>query len=243
MDKYLNPPDPQPEPTPEPEPEPIIPDLCIDEVNLDYDAFAYGDPCDGRHDQSLCESSCDHCHQSWPVHDANKWSSEDAACRCMPAQGSAQDYTYGKLSHKSDAGLCDTDCDECRWSWPTDDPLKWKSDQLMPRCMPAGVEPYEPDAYADWEPEAGITFGGDCENLYDQTCGSNCTSCNWSWPSGDPQTWASDQAMCRCEEKQTFIWGNQCSSLTSGLCGAFCQDCREATLLDDGTSTCRCKAW
>lgn len=64
----------------------------------------------------------------------------------------------------------------------------------MPRCMPDGVEPYEYqyDQYENWSPDPNITYGGDCENLYDQLCGSNCTSCKWSWPTGDWRTWESD---------------------------------------------------
>lgn len=77
--------------------------------------------------------------------------------------------------------------------------------------MPAGMTPYDPasdgsnnddsndggdndqnqqeDTYADWIPEADIQFSNDCENLYDQNCGENCTSCNWSWPAGDSASW------------------------------------------------------
>ena len=78
-------------------------------------------------------------------------------------------YTYGKRSADEDAGLCTSSCNECRWSWPSDDPLKWKSDHLMARCMPSGVTPYDPsndsdnsdnsdnstpinDDYANWQP-------------------------------------------------------------------------------------------
>ena len=84
--------------------------------------------------------------------------------------------------------------------------------------MPSGVTPYDPsndsdnsdnsdnsdtstpidDDYANWQPDAGIDHGGDCINLYDQECGENCIDCNWSWPSNDPDTWASSQAKCRC---------------------------------------------
>jgi hypothetical protein len=52
--------------------------------------------------------------------------------------------------------------------------------------------------------------------------------------------------MCRCEAKKTFIWGDKCGSLTDGLCGMFCKDCREANFWEDaaGTApTCRCIAW
>ena len=129
----------------------------------------------------------------------------------------------------------------------------------MARCMPSGVTPYDPaddnsgdnstpeDTYANWQPESGISWdGGSCRNLYDQACGENCTSCKWSWPLGDPDTWASSDALCRCEAKHTFIWGSECGSLTDGLCGERCTECREANLFSDASGvqpTCRCKSW
>jgi len=198
--------------------------------------------------------------------------SSTAHCRCLPDQLAADAYSYGYVAKDSKAGTCGDSCDDCRWSWPADCPLKWKSDHLMARCMPAGMTPYDPandnsndggddnsndggnndesqqeDTYADWRPEADIQFSNSCINLYDMECGENCTSCNWSWPAGDPASWQSDEAACRCSEKKTFIWGEQCASLSEGLCGAFCTECRQANLFTDGdnwaNSTCRCKTW
>merc|ERR1740129_1151148 len=163
----------------------------------------------------------DTCYQSWPATDPNQWFSLNAHCRCLPEQADPATYSYGRLSRDEDAGLCDTNCQECRWSWPADDPLKWKSDHLMARCMPSGVTPYDPandgdngdngdnstpeDTYANWQPDPSIDFtGGSCRNLYDQSCGDNCTECIWAWPLGDADTWASSDAMCRCAEKKTF---------------------------------------
>lgn len=127
--------------------------------------------------------------------------------------------------------------------------------------MPSGCSPYDPqndnsdnngdqdqieDTYADWQPDPQYIGDGPCNNLYDQDCGENCTRCDWTWPSGDPATWSSPDARCRCKSKVTLIWGDQCASATAGLCGAKCKDCRMATALNSSSGIapeCRCKAW
>ena len=54
------------------------------------------------------------------------------------------------------------------------------------------------DKYANWQPDPNLSGTGDCINLYDQDCGDDCTSCKWTWPTGDPRTWGSPDARCRC---------------------------------------------
>ena len=54
--------------------------------------------------------------------------------------GTKEDWNNGVKQY---AGRCHGGCIECRWSWPKDDQLKWKSDDLMARCMPNGMQPYK----------------------------------------------------------------------------------------------------
>ena len=43
------------------------------------------------------------------------------------------DYTYGDACASKSDDYCDGSCD-CRWSWPTNDPLTWKSKDAACRC-------------------------------------------------------------------------------------------------------------
>jgi len=105
----------------------------------------YGDPCQpSKHNTDNCGSNCSQCHKSWPASDPDRWDSEQATCRCLPEQEAPDAYNYGKKAADPKAGVCAESCLECRWSWPKDDPMKWKSDALMARCMPDGAQPYNP---------------------------------------------------------------------------------------------------
>jgi len=155
MDKVHHPPQPNPSPSPNPTPTPTPtpnPDVCptpdpvtpCPSLNLDAQAFRYGDLCEEKHDRSACANSFSNCYQSWPAIDPNGWDSELAQCRTLPAQQLSTDYSYGTLTEDQSAGSCGDNCeDRCRWSWPSSDTLKWKSDDLMARCMPQGFEPYD----------------------------------------------------------------------------------------------------
>ena len=51
------------------------------------------------------------------------------------------DYDYGDpCSHPND-GKCGNSCsaDNCRWSWPHDDPAKWDSKDAACRCRPGDM--------------------------------------------------------------------------------------------------------
>ena len=60
-------------------------------------------------------------------------------------------------------------------------------------------------------------YGDDCNNLTDQLCGSNCAKCSWSWPSGDPDTWASNDAACRCQYENGSVPPSPSPSPSSGF--------------------------
>ena len=100
---------------------------------------------------------------------------------------------YGRACSHLRSGVCGEDCAECRFSYPVDEPLEWKSDWAKCRCF--DDKPY--------------TYGNTCEEGSDDSaCGSNCEFCNMSWPAGDDLRWFSEDAKCRCvpidTEKITF---------------------------------------
>lgn len=165
---------------------------------------------------------------SWPASDPNLWSSDHATCRCLPQDYSGGSFQYGELlvaEYDDLTGLCGADCEaRCRWSWPSDDQFKWKSDAIMPRCMPDGVLPYDynsPDPTPDPEPTpdpdptpdptptpdpetctlnySALSFGDKCGEKHNTAaCGSCPQACHMSWPASDPNLWYSEQAACRC---------------------------------------------
>ena len=111
--------------------------------------YHYGFTCDddarANADIMLCDPTCSECRRSWPNDDPDKWNSDENKCRCMPRQRAREGYLYGKRPCKRDSldmGLCD-DCEdsECRFSWPKDDPKRWRSDEKHCRCKP--VEKFE----------------------------------------------------------------------------------------------------
>ena len=128
---------------------------------VDYKNYKYGSTCTEASralESNECDSACANCNWSWPLEDPDKWLSEDANCRCMPRQRAPQGYTYAKSNcGNKQAGMCtDSDDCDCRLSWPTDDPLKWRSEEVMCRCKPEDRE---------------IVFGGPCNNNYTGLCG------------------------------------------------------------------------
>lgn len=142
---YENPdPAPGPDPDPTPDPDPPAPDnWCF----FDYTALSYGDLCGEKHNKEECAScAADACHMSWPASDPNFWYSQHAKCRCLPSDYAVGSFSYGEpviADYIDSVGLCGINCEagRCRWSWPTGDLLQWKSDAIMPRCMPPGVDP------------------------------------------------------------------------------------------------------
>ncbi len=174
---------------------------------------------------------------SWPFTDALGNQSPDAACRCLPMQRAAQGYNYSAAQgNNNEWGICNG-CDDCRWSWPLDDPLSGGSAEAMFRCKPA-------------EETRELSYGPDCVNKYDMLCGADCHQCRESWPTNDPRKWYSDEALCRCKVDQireTIFSDERCEALNSGLCGTHCRECLVSweatdTLGAQGpTSDCRCK--
>ena len=47
-----------------------------------------------------------------------------------------------------------------------------------------------------------LTWGDMCSLPTDHDCAlvADCSSCRYSWPSDDPDTWMSMEAKCRCED-------------------------------------------
>jgi hypothetical protein len=126
MDKTVSPPEPEPE-------------ECEAEVTIDADGISYGKPCSRKNDRSACDCAKRDCYQSWSSKDPNGFLGKSGQCRCLPQELTqpAGTYSYGELARRRFEGQCRRKCKECRWSWPSSDPLYWKSDHLQARCMPA----------------------------------------------------------------------------------------------------------
>ena len=50
-----------------------------------------------------------------------------------PKPDPSGNYTYGEPCGTKSDGQCDGSCD-CRWSWPSDDPAQWASQDADCRC-------------------------------------------------------------------------------------------------------------
>lgn len=137
------------------------------------------------------------------------WNSYDAHCRCSTwvgeyapkPQDGHKGLGWGSTCSNLDSQSCalTPNCDNCRWSWPIDDPLKWGSSDAECRCAS----------------EIEIDYGNDCASITDQLCSmkeGDCNACKWSWDRNDPLTWNSDSAKCRCVEDRYFYkYGWKCS--------------------------------
>jgi len=142
-----------------------------------------------------------------------------------------QAYTYKKECKKNTWGACDG-CDNCRFSWPSSDPLRWKSAEKMCRCE---------------QEQPSLTYTTEtCPNLYDGECGADCHSCVKAF-SG-----TTGEATCQCADGQIrqVIWGQlEADELDAGLCGDSCKECRwsweELDPLGSlgSTANYRCRDW
>jgi len=150
--------------------------------------FSY--KCSDKQDQSLCAdcSVGQACHRSYPFGDELKMKSPDEACRCLPRQRAPHGYHFATKtrSDKVDRGTC-YGCPDCAYSYPKDDPARYKSAEKMLRCRA--------------DSEKTFVYGWDlnhCGNKYDGDCGADCNFCLWSYESGDPNKYGSSDAKCRC---------------------------------------------
>ena len=177
----------------------------------------------------------DRCNEEcvWPVEtvfsNLEFWTSG-----AKPAPMADVDLRWGRACSHLRSGVCGKDCAECRFSYPVDEPLEWKSDWAKCRC------------FDDKE----YSYGNPCDAEADQSaCGSACDSCNLSWPAGDPLRWGSEDAKCRCVPKDTskITFGQaKCKAANQGICGDSCSDCRWSWPSDDAAAfrsakaMCRC---
>lgn len=72
------------------------------------------------------------------------------------------DISYLGMCGSPNAGECGNDCAECRYSYPSDDPLMWNSEWAACRCKDNSV----------------YSYGNTCEVEQDEDddslCGANC---------------------------------------------------------------------
>lgn len=176
-------------------------------------------------------------------------------CRCESSSNddTSTDYTYGGAC----ATLTDDDCSQvagcnsCNWSWPTNDPQQWNSNDAMCRCK-AGS-----DDGGDDSSKTEYGWGGECLTKHDDAC-NGCDRCKWSWSLNDPELYDGDSAMCRCQtekdiptpyDKDELDFGGACEQLDSQLCAdePDCISCnfswpRSDPLLWEGPDAmCRCQ--
>jgi len=104
---------------------------------MDYRRFKYSNLCNNwRRKENLCGSE-DICFRSFPEADAQKWKSDEAACRPLPSSLMEGEFKYAKRTCRETRGLCGLGCGEaetCYNSFPIDDPLKFKSPHSICRC-------------------------------------------------------------------------------------------------------------
>jgi len=112
------------------------------------------------------------------------------------------------------------DCDNCRWSWPIDDPLLWESANAKCRCATGTDSDSDSDSDSDesdtdTDTDIELKYGEECDNITDGDCSlhvGNCDSCRLSWDKNDPLEWNSSSAKCRCVEDRSFFrYGWMCS--------------------------------
>lgn len=100
----------------------------------DYTQYKYSNAC-GNKDDSKCGSD-DNCFRSWPADDAQKWKSDDFACRPLPTRLLIGEFQYSSRQCRNmNKGTCILGCNgTCHNSWPVGDADRWKSADAMCRC-------------------------------------------------------------------------------------------------------------
>lgn len=82
-----------------------------------------------------CGNQCERCVWSWPASDADRWNSEEGACRCEVYADEPAEFTYGADCGGLNFGECGDNCAKCSWSWPTVDLAQYLSDDATCRCQ------------------------------------------------------------------------------------------------------------
>lgn len=106
--------------------------ICVDET-----VYRYTNQCKNWMNKDNCTAD-DPCFISWPADDPAKWRSDDKGCRPLPRHLYEGEFQEGRNECKRDTmGVCgEFGCvGECKWSWPIEDELKWKSPHRMCRCF------------------------------------------------------------------------------------------------------------
>jgi len=124
---------------------------------------------------------CTSCHEAWYSSDPS-----DTFFQCM-------DYRVFKYTNqcgkKRKPNLCGPE-DLCFWSFPPEDPKKWKSEEAACRPLPESLI------------EGDFKYGKNTCNSRRGLCKLGCgegETCHNSWPIDDPLKWKSPHKMCRCK--------------------------------------------
>lgn len=100
-------------------------------------------------------------------------------CRCKPEEQN-EPISYGPSCTNLYDMECGADCHDCREAWPTNDPRKWYSDDMLCRCKAEEIRE--------------IVFSNACSTLESDLCGTHCRECNMSWEADTPDS----TRACRC---------------------------------------------
>lgn len=143
--------------------------------------YTYSEQTCASNNDGLCDDDCDSCHFSWPSDDPLQQNSAEGMCRCKVEEPSEEEITYGGECANTYDMLCGADCHECRETWPTDDPKKWYSEDMICRCKSEDIRE--------------TVFSSACNSVDDGLCGTHCRECNMSWEADDPV----NTRACRCK--------------------------------------------
>jgi hypothetical protein len=107
---------------------------------VDWTIYRFGNKCKDNHDKSKCMTdSGAYCHKSYPYGDADKFRSDDMACRTVPDGYVTGNMNFARRKTRNQScGLCTYGCGggECFRSWLSDDGDRWRGASAMCRCKP-----------------------------------------------------------------------------------------------------------
>ena len=106
---------------------------------VDWTIYRFGNKCGNNADKSKCMTGSDtYCHKSYPYGDADKFRSDDMACRTVPDIYINGDFNWARRATRNQScGLCNYGCEnECFRSWLSDDADRWRGASAMCRCKP-----------------------------------------------------------------------------------------------------------
>jgi len=108
---------------------------------VDRTVYRFGNKCGNNADKDKCMTDAStYCHKSYPFGDADKYRSDQMACRTVPKEYIDGPFEYHRRkSRSSRCGLCKYGCGsdaKCYRSWLESDADDWRGPSAMCRCKP-----------------------------------------------------------------------------------------------------------